>query len=78
MKKSILYSLIITTLIIAACKKDKTEPGATSLTTIQKLQFKWGVDNEVFNIQISGIQDSSTYIGGPVDYVDFRNDGKVY
>ena len=73
MKKSILYAAVITTLVIAACKKNDDTPSAASL------QNKWGIIRVNYQAVENGVTvDTYNYTGVAEDYIDFRSDNKVY
>ncbi len=73
MKKSILYAVVITTLVIAACKKNDDKPSAASL------QNKWGIISVNYQAVENGVTvDTYNYTGVAEDYIDFRSDNKVY
>ena len=60
--------LVVTT----SCKKDKP------LTTTQKIQNKWSIENLYYNDFYSGVNHINTNSGLTGDYADFRVDSKVY
>lgn len=69
--------------LFTACKKDKVEepavvPVTPQKTVAQKITTKWDIttieDNDFYN----NTPHSSIYNGVPTDYLDFRNDGKLY
>ncbi len=73
MKKLILYTAIITTFVMAACKKNVDKPPVGSL------QNKWGIVSLNFQEVEGGVTVGSfNYIGVEADYIDFRNENKVY
>ncbi len=77
MKKIIRLLTILTlvTLYLSACKKSHDD---TQQTTLQKLQAKWQLQSWVENDHFSGTDHIITTTGNAADYIDFRNDGKVY
>ena len=69
-------SAIMLTFIFASCKKNKN-----TATTLQKIQTKWSVESVIDHEHDPSslpIDTTTTYLGVATDYVDFRNDGKVY
>lgn len=54
-----------------SCKKDKA-------TTLQKIQAKWSVESIIDHEHDPSFDTTITTQGVPADYIDFRNDGKVY
>jgi hypothetical protein len=75
MKKKIMVFSFITAFILTACNKSGDKP---ALTTQEKILGKWKVNTIVEEESISGTPQTSTYNGLPDDYIDFREDGKVY
>ncbi len=75
MKKIVTAAMVALSILflLPACKKSDKQP-----STLEKIQGKWQLDNEVFNDHLSG-QDNITNISGVAgDIADFRTDGKVY
>jgi hypothetical protein len=69
--KRILFLIAIATMAIAGCKKDK--PKAASLVN------KWSVTNTHIVEIVSGLVFyEERYTGVAADYLDFRNDNKLY
>lgn len=75
MKKRILFFTFITAFVLTACNKSDDKPAST---TQEKILGKWKVNTIVEEELISGTPQISTYNGLPDDYIDFREDGKVY
>jgi hypothetical protein len=57
-----------------ACKKESAKPK----TTQDKIAGIWKLHSSVVDNFYSGTSHITTYTGTAADYVDFRNDGKVY
>ena len=73
MKKLILYSVLLTALLFAACKKNTDKPSSPVL------QGKWGIVNEaVLDVENGTTVYTDNYTGVAADYIDFRSDNKVY
>lgn len=78
--KKIISSFVIVALItmyLQACKKSDTTTPAPQ-TTLQKIQYKWGLERIVSNDHYAGVDHSSATIGTSSDYFEFKTDGKVY
>lgn len=73
-RKILSYPLLLSILFLA-CKK-KTEE--RELTTQEKILGKWKVSTIIEEEIISGTAQTNTYNGVADDYIDFREDGKVY
>ncbi|MEO6683797.1 MAG: hypothetical protein ABIN48_13325 [Ginsengibacter sp.] len=70
MRKLILSFVIIISIMISSCEKNKVK---------LSLQGKW----EIVNISIVEVENGvkiyeENYLGKPGDYIDFRSDNKVY
>ena len=74
MKKGILI-LMAGAVIFTSCKKSND---STAATTQQKITAKWGVASTIDKEFHFGVTNTINYTGLAADYVDFRNDGKVY
>lgn len=73
MRKLILFIAIITSLIIAACEKNKDKNSTPSL------EGKWELVNTIYLEVENGVEVSDyNYTGIAGDYIDFRSDHKVY
>ncbi|MER3499134.1 MAG: hypothetical protein C4308_11125 [Chitinophagaceae bacterium] len=69
MKKT-LSLLLISSVILLSCKKDKQ-------STKEKLQGKWTMKSIVENHYYSGSSHIHTYPASPGDYLDFRSNNTV-
>jgi len=74
MKTKLLCIILLISMGFIACKKESVTPK----TTQDKIAGKWKVHSSVVDIFYSGTSHIVTYTGTAADYVDFRNDGKVY
>ena len=70
--KKVLFLMIACTALFTACKKDKEK------TTAEKVLGRWKVTNTVENEFYNNTAHITTQAGIASDYVDFREDGKVY
>jgi len=72
MKKIILFATIAT-IIVASCSKKDSAPAGPSLIG------KWSLVN-LHNLEIDNgaVIDDDNYTGTAADYVEFKNDNKVY
>jgi hypothetical protein len=73
--KHLLLQAMFALLFFTGCQKDLN---GTDQATEKKIHWKWQVESLVINENISGVSNTRTYAGKPEDYVDFRNDGKMY
>ena len=71
MKKTMVL-LLSGSILLAACHKNNEK------TASDKVQGKWTFVSEIENSNDTGQPQMDTLTGGPSDYFDFRNDGKVY
>jgi len=72
MKKITVYAFAIAIVIASACKKNKD-------TSAVSLQGKWGLVNLSYQEIDNGVINFTyNYTGVAADYIDFRNDSKVY
>ena len=69
--------LAIFSIATPSCDKDDEEEMGTD-PMAAKIQWKWQVENIVINENLSGVERYTTYDGLPTDYVEFRDDGKMY
>jgi hypothetical protein len=68
--KRILFWIVIATLTFTACKKDKPEASLVN---------KWSVaDTHIVEIIDGLVFHEEHYTGVAADYLDFRNDNKLY
>jgi hypothetical protein len=67
MKKTLVFSLIVMTLLVA-CKKDKEEAS---------LQSKWTIDNFIGKEYLNGALANTTTIPGGGTTLDFQSNGNV-
>ena len=76
--KTTLAALFLTAAIMSwvSCKKESTAP--ISKSTQDKIAGKWKLQSSIANDFYAGTSHITTYTGTAADYVDFRNDGKVY
>jgi hypothetical protein len=74
MKIKLLSIILVICMSFIACKKENTTPK----TTQEKIAGKWKYQSSVVDNFYSGASHINTYTGTAADYVDFRNDGKVY
>jgi hypothetical protein len=74
--KITLAALLLTAAILPwiSCKKESAKPK----TTQDKIGGKWKLQSSVVDNFYLGASHITTYTGIAADYVDFRNDGKVY
>ncbi len=81
MKKT-LFVFIVATLFITACKKNEPdEPAPATIvlkTTAEKVLGKWMFNSLVLNEFYSNTLYSDTVIGTAFEYLEFRNNGKMY
>ena len=75
MTTKILSIVLLLSMGFIACKKEST---TQPKTTQEKLLGKWNYVSTVSNIVFGGSSQTMTNTGAAGDYVDFRNDGKVY
>ena len=75
MKKITLSIMLFTCIGFIACKKEST---AKQPTTQDKLLGKWNLISVDINDYFSGVAHPYIYTYAPGDYMDFRNDGKLY
>lgn len=69
--KKILFCIAIATVAFTACKKDKDKPAS--------LVNKWSVVNtHIVEINNGLVFYDERYTGVAADYLDFRNDNKLY
>src|SRR5215213_8700419 len=69
--RKIMFSIIIAALAITACKKDKGKPAS--------LVNKWSVANtHIVEVLNGTVLYEDNYTGVAADYLDFRNDNKLY
>ena len=68
--------ITIASMIITSCKKEDAAPKPK--TTQEKIAGKWRLESSARNDFYAGVPHFITYTGTAADYVDFRNDGKVY
>lgn len=59
-------------LFFTACKKDD------EASTLSKLQGSWNFQKEYFHSNFMGIDTRDTILGDPGEFIEFRNDNKVY
>jgi hypothetical protein len=70
--KKILFPLIIAVLTVTACKKDKSEVQAPTLTG------KWGIANMLNKEIVNGAtMYSDNYTGTAADYMEFKTDNTL-
>src|SRR5258705_2916151 len=70
--KKIIFFTLIATLLITACKKNNDTP-------VPSLQGKWGLINTHYLEMDNGATIyEDNYTGTTADYIDFRNNNKVY
>lgn len=74
MKTKLLSIILLISMSFIACKKENTTPK----TTQEKIAGKWKYQSSVVDNFYSGASHINTFTGTAADYVDFRNDGKVY
>ena len=76
--KTTLVALLLTAAILPWVSCKKGEPAIDSRSILEKISGKWKLQSSVFNDFYSGTSHITTYTGTAADYVDFRNDYKVY
>ncbi len=74
MKKIIKYPLLVILLvfIFAACKKKQV-----TLTTAEKVQGTWQLQNDIYHQHVGGVDYSDTTLGNGAT-IEFRSDNKAY
>ena len=74
MTAKIMSIILLLSMGFMACKKDD----AKSKTTQEKLSGKWNFVSTISNHFYGGSSHFTNTTGAPGEYVDFRNDGKIY
>lgn len=83
MKSWIKNTLVICSLssCLVACKKENAEDNSSEKTIIELVQQFWTIQN-IEDINYEGtsttVKDRDKLTLSPTDYMEFRNDGKVY
>jgi len=72
--KRLILLLILGVIFFSGCKKSTTD----RITTQDQLLGKWKVATITEEDIVSGLPQTNTYTGQTADYIDFRDDGKVY
>ena len=75
MTTKIMSIILLLSMGFTACKKESTPQPKT---TQEKLSGKWNFVSTISNHFYSGSSHIITTTGAAGDYVDFRNDGKLY
>ena len=76
MKKTITVAIAFASVVMlfTACKKEDRTP-----TTTERVQQKWTFEKTYYHEETPGYPSyRDTTIGGPGQYIDFRNDNKAY
>ncbi len=74
MLKKILVVILASASVFASCKKT----GTLNKTTSQKVLGKWSYVSNITVEYNAGVATPYSYPVSAADYIDFRNDGKVY